>query len=287
MSTAKYNFYWVFVALFAVSLFYPFKAIAQDGPSTLTQFTTIDCPTIDVSGKDLYEKDCVQDILNQLHQSYNKEMISAEDAIRKDKEMISNEDTIRKDAEQAHLAESAALREQIKTMTTTIDQAKVAVEHMNKCMADSARQVEMLNACTAGHEQANAQLQEANAGLRVGSATVQGIMAHLASCQGQLQEANAQLQAGGANLQEKTAELASCQTQLSSQRTSAGGSGGGGGADCTRHMQSSQEWSLRYDETRQKLTDRSHDLDETSDRLGGRIMWTECRNHEGRYVGPR
>ena len=139
MSTAKYNFYWVFVALFAVSLFYPFKAIAQDGPSTLTQFTTIDCPAIDVSGKDLYEKDCVQDILNQLHQSYNKEMISAEDAIRKDKEMISNEDTIRKDAEQAHLAESAALREQIKTMTTTIDQAKVAVEHMNKCMADSAR----------------------------------------------------------------------------------------------------------------------------------------------------
>ena len=46
MSTAKYNFYWVFVALFAVSLFYPFKAIAQDGPSTLTQFTTIDCPTM-------------------------------------------------------------------------------------------------------------------------------------------------------------------------------------------------------------------------------------------------
>ena len=295
MSTAKYNFYWVFVALFAVSLFYPFKAIAQDGPSTLTQFTTIDCPTIDVSGKDLYEKDCVQDILNQLHQSYNKEMISAEDAIRKDKEMISNEDTIRKDAEQAHLAESAALREQIKTMTTTIDQAKVAVEHMNKCMADSARQVEMLNACTAGHEQTKDQLQEANAGLQVGVATVQGTMAHLASCQGQLQETNAQLQAGGANLQEKTAELASCQTQLSSQRTSAGGSGGGGGEDlytrCERRF-SCSTWSRLYEETRQKLTDRCHDLDVlsqnvASDRLGGRIMWSECRDYEGRYVGPR
>ena len=135
MSTAKYNFYWVFVALFAVSLFYPFKAIAQDGPSTLTQFTTIDCPTIDVSGKDLYEKDCVQDILNQLHQSYNKEMISAEDAIRKDKEITSAEDAPRADG------------------------AKQTSELYNKCEEDRVRASDMLSSCTASRDQAKVSLQ--------------------------------------------------------------------------------------------------------------------------------
>ena len=57
--------------LFAVPLFFPFIAYAQSGTSTLTQFTTIDCPAIEVSGKVAFEKDCVQGILDQVHQEYH------------------------------------------------------------------------------------------------------------------------------------------------------------------------------------------------------------------------
>ena len=65
--------------LFAVPLFFTLKANAQNGTSTLTQFKTIDCPPIEVSGKVAFEKDCVQGILNQVHHMINELTSEAEE----------------------------------------------------------------------------------------------------------------------------------------------------------------------------------------------------------------
>ncbi len=108
--------------LFAVPLFFPFIAYAQSGTSTLSHFTTIDCPPIEVSGKVAFEKDCVQGILDQVHQSYTKE-IKAEDAPRAG------------------------------------DEAKQRTELYNKCEEDRVRASDMLSSCTASRDQAKVSLQ--------------------------------------------------------------------------------------------------------------------------------
>ena len=158
--------------LFAVPLFFPFIAYAQSGTSTLSHFTTIDCPPIEVSGKVAFEKDCVQGILDQVHQSYTKE-IKAEDAPRAG------------------------------------DEAKQRTELYNKCEEDRVRASDMLSSCTASRDQAKVSLQAMEAQMQELIASRDQAKVSLEEKEAQIQEltasrdhSNEALQASQAQIQE-------------------------------------------------------------------------------------
>jgi chromosome segregation ATPase len=162
--------------LFAVPLFFPFIAYAQSGTSTLTQFTTIDCPPIEVSGKVAFEKDCVQGILDQVHQSYNKEITSAAAAPRAG------------------------------------DEAKQTSELYNKCEEDRVRASDMLSSCTASRDQAKVSLQAMEAQMQELIASRDQAKVSLEEKEAQIHElttsrdhSNEALQASQAQIQELTA----------------------------------------------------------------------------------
>ncbi|MEC7843455.1 MAG: hypothetical protein VX911_11270 [Candidatus Latescibacterota bacterium] len=199
---------------FAVPLFFPFIAYAQSGTSTLSHFTTIDCPPIEVSGKVAFEKDCVQGILDQVHQSYTKE-IKAEDAPRAGDEAKQRTELYNKCEE-----DRVRASDMLSSCTASRDQAKVSLQAMEAQMQEL---IASRDQAKVSLEEKEAQIQEltasrdqANVSLQAMEAQIQDLTARQAT----LQEANAQLQAAGEGGYQQRAErqrqatLASCQSHF-------------------------------------------------------------------------